>query len=160
MHKPEFPKTFVRPDGSAVLNCPYCDRQKEITATPFKGHKHKLKVKCFCTNAFQVFLEFRKRARKITQLPGTFINHSQNSTHCRILILDVSLIGLTFSSLDAPIINEGDELSIEFTLDDEHNTNISRDAIVRSVRPGAIGGEFEKSSEVSDGLLGYYINHS
>jgi hypothetical protein len=160
MQKSEFPKTFVRPNGTAVLTCPYCDRQKEITVASFRGHKHKLKVKCFCKNSFTVFLEFRKSLRKITQLPGAFVNHSQNSTKCHLLVLDVSLIGLTFSSLDALIVNKGDELSIEFTLDDGHHTKISRDAIVRNIRPGAVGVEFEKTSGVVDGSLGYYINHS
>jgi len=158
--QPEFPKTFVKPDGTAVLTCPYCDRQKEISAIPFKGYKHKLKIKCFCKNPFNIFLEFRKRNRKITQLAGTYCNHSQNSNKCHLLALDVSLIGMTFSSLDAPTVNEGDEISVEFTLDDGLHTKISRDAVVRNVRPGAIiGAEFEKSSGVADGLLGYYINH-
>ncbi|MFC1843270.1 hypothetical protein ACFLZ5_00585 [Thermodesulfobacteriota bacterium] len=160
MQQPEFSKTFVRPDGTAVLTCPYCYRQKEISVTSFRGHKHKLKIKCFCKNAFNVFLEFRRRVRKTTQLPGTFINHSQNSSRCHFLVLDVSLIGLTFSSLDASIINEDDELSIEFTLDDGLYTKISRNAVVRNVRPGSIVGvEFEISNVVAGGPLGYYINH-
>lgn len=160
MQNSEFTKTFVRPNGTAVLTCPYCDRQKEIMADPFRGHKHKLKVKCFCKNPFNVFLEFRKGIRKTTHLPGTYINHSQNSSKCRIFVLDVSLIGMTFSSLDPLTINEGDELSIEFTLDDGHHTKITKDAIIRNVRSGAVGVEFEKSSGVADEPLGYYISHS
>jgi hypothetical protein len=156
MRQPEFSKTFVRPDGTAVLTCPYCSHQKEISATPFKGHKHKLKVKCFCKNPFNVFLEFRRRIRKTTQLPGTFVNYSQNSSRYHLLVLDVSLIGLTFSSLDDLTTNTGDELSIEFTLDDRHHTKISRDAIGRNIRSGGsiIGVEFEKTSVVIDGPWG------
>ncbi len=65
------------------------------------------------------------------------------------------MIGLTFYCLDAPIFKVGDEVSVEFTLDDEHATEIRKDVIVRNVRPGAVGGEFEISDELA-GPLGYY----
>jgi hypothetical protein len=160
MQQPEFSKTYVRADFTALLTCPHCWRQRKISTLSFIEHKHKLKVKCSCKESSNIFLEYRRRPRKKTHLPGTFINHSQNSSICHLYVLDVSLIGLTFSSLENISINKGDELSMEFYLDDNYKTKISRDAIVRSNRPGYIfGAEFEKSSTVFDGPLGHYITH-
>ncbi len=155
MQESEFSKTYVRPDNTAVLTCPHCGEQKVILANPFRGYKHKLKVKCYCKQTFKVFLEFRKRVRRKTHLRGTYINHSQKGPKRHLVILDISVIGLTFYCLDAPIFKVGDEVSVEFTLDDEHETEIRKDVIVRNVRPGAVGGEFEISDELA-GPLGYY----
>ncbi|MBW2466086.1 MAG: PilZ domain-containing protein [Deltaproteobacteria bacterium] len=157
----EFTKSFVRPDITAVLTCPYCGHQKEVSAEPFRGHKNKLKVKCYCKESFKVFLEFRKKVRKAVHLGGTYINHTKNGSICRLMVLDVSLIGITFSSLDPPDFSVGDELSIEFTLDDGHKTQIKREAVIKNVRPGGIiGAEFEPVGATHDAPLGYYINHA
>ena len=68
------------------------------------------------------------------------------------------MTGLAFSCVDAPTFKVGDELSVEFTLNDEHQTEIRRDGIVGNVRPGVVGAEFEISAESAfDGPLGYYV---
>ena len=152
-----FSKTYVRPDGTAVLTCPHCGHQKVILAGSFQGYKHKLKVKCACKETFKVFLEFRRRIRKSVLLKGSYVDHTQNDTKCDVVILDISVIGLTFSSPDMPGVNVGDELSIKVILDDGYHTEIRRDAIVRNIRPTAVGCEFENSGGVLDGPLGYYV---
>jgi hypothetical protein len=157
MLESKFSKTYVRPDNTAVLICPYCAQWKMISADPFRGYKHKLKVKCFCKQTFKVFLEFRKKVRKKTFLRGTYINHSQKGSRSDFVILDISVIGLAFSSLDAPTFNVGDNLSVEFTLDDEQRTDIRRDAVVRDVRQRRAGCEFEIFGGACDGPLGFYL---
>ena len=148
MPRSEFSKTFVRPDNTAVLNCPQCGQQKVISSGQFRGYKHKLKVKCLCKKNFKVFLEFRKKMRKRTNLKGTYINHSQKGCRCNLVILDISVTGLAFSCVDAPTFKVGDE----------HQTEIRRDVIVGNVRPGVVGGEFEISAKSAfDGPLGYYV---
>jgi hypothetical protein len=154
----EFNKIYVRPDNSAVLTCPHCGLQKVILADSFRGYKHKLKVKCSCNYIFNVFLEFRKRVRKRTHLRGTFVNKTQKSGVCTLVIRDISVIGLTFTTLETSDIKVGDELSIRFNLNDEYQTEVRRDAVVRNVRPGFAGGEFEVSNEsVFQGPLGHYV---
>ena len=101
-----------------------------------------------CKKNFKVFLEFRKKMRKRTNLKGTYINHSQKGCRCNLVILDISVTGLAFSCVDAPTFKVGDE----------HQTEIRRDVIVGNVRPGVVGGEFEISAESAfDGPLGYYV---
>jgi hypothetical protein len=153
----EYSITYVRPDNTAALHCPYCGQWRIISADPFRGAKHKINVKCSCKRIFKVFLEFRKKVRKKTRLRGTYIKQKQRGSRCGIVVLDISVIGLAFSSLDAPAFKVGDELSLEFTLDDKQGTLITRDAVVMNVRPRTVGCEFEISGGSFDGPLGFYL---
>jgi PilZ domain len=151
-------KAYVREDDSAVLNCPHCGRQKAIPVDKLRGHKHKLKVKCGCKETFTVNLEFRKRRRKKVYLRGTYINHSQKGSSGDIFIQNISVGGLEFSSLNMQDFKVGDELTVEFNLDDEHQFEISKDVIVREVRQRSVGCEFETHGELDFvGPLGHYI---
>ena len=152
-----YSKTYVRPNNRAVLICPYCGQWQSILAEPFRGYKHKLKVRCFCKETFKVFLEFRKKVRKKTFLRGSYNDHSQKGSRCDIVILDISLIGLTFSSLDSPTFKIDDELGVEFSLDFGKGTDIKRDVIVKNIHQKRVGCEFELSGGTFDDQLEYYI---
>ena len=150
-------KTYVRPDNTAVLTCTHCGTQKVVLADLFMGRKHKLKVKCICQKVFTVNLEFRNRVRKKVNLRGTYFNNSQKDSSGHIIVHDISVTGLAFSTYDRKDFKVGDELSIEFTLDDEFNTEFRKDVIVRDVRPNSIGCEFEKSEDAFGSPLGHYV---
>jgi hypothetical protein len=158
MAKTKVPTTFVRPDNTAVITCPHCGRQKTLQALSFKGHKHKLKVKCACEQIFTANLEFRKKVRKNVNLRGTYINHSQNERSGSIVVRNISLSGLEFTSFDINDFKVDDELTLTFTLHDEHLSEIRKDAVVRDIRHNSIGCEFERSGDYAyDGPLGYFI---
>jgi hypothetical protein len=151
-------KTYVRPDNTAVLTCPHCGRQKAVNVESYRGSKSHLKVKCACKKTFSVNLEFRKRVRKRTNLRGTYVNHNQNGKRGNIVVKNISVSGLEFSSLDVHTFKVDDELTVEFTLDDEHRSHITKDVVVRAVRETSVGCEFERGGEFSfDGPLGFYI---
>ena len=150
-------KTYVRPDNTAVLTCTHCGIQKVVTADLFMGRKHKLKVKCSCQKAFIVNLEFRNRVRKKVHLRGTYINHSQEDCSGHLVIQNISITGLAFTTLDGRNFNVGDELSVELTLNDEHETEMKKEVIVRSVSPNSTGCEFEKSEDSFGSPLGHYV---
>jgi len=151
-------KTYIRPDNTAVISCPHCGRQKTLQVDSFKVHKSKLKIKCGCKSIFTVNLEFRKRKRKRTSLRGTFINHSKKGLRGNIKVINVSVSGLEFTSLEAEKFAINDELTLEFTLDDEHRSEIRKDAAVKSVRTKSVGCEFTGAGGLAfDGPLGFYI---
>ena len=151
-------KIYVRPDNTAVLTCPKCGHQRTINIDSFKEHKSTLKVKCGCQNVFTVNLEFRKRVRKRTHLRGTYVNHSQDEIRGNLVVTNVSVSGLEFTSVDVANFKIDDELTIEFTLDDEHLSQIRKGAIVRGIRTKSVGCEFSGSGEYAfDGPLGFYI---
>ena len=106
-----------------------------------------------------VVIEFRKRVRKKTFLRGTYINHSQKDSGGYLVIENISVTGVAISSVDVNKFKVGDELSLEFALDDEYGTEIKKEAIVRSVRQSNIGCDFEKPEDDFGSKLGYYITH-
>ena len=150
-------KTYVRPDNTAVLTCTHCGIQKVVKADTFKGYKHKLKVKCSCKETFLVYLEFRNRIRKKVRLRGTYINHSQDNSSGDLIVLDISVTGLAFTSVDIKKFNVGDELTVDFALDDEHQSEYSKEVIVRDIREMTIGCEYETSEDAFGSSLGHYI---
>jgi len=151
-------KTYIRPDNTAVISCPHCGRQKTINTESLKQHKSKLKVKCVCKNMFTVDLEFRKRVRKPTSLKGTYKNHSQKDRQGNIRVMNISVSGLEFSTLDIENFKEGDELTLTFNLDDEHRSEVRKEATVRAVRTKSVGCEFVGSGNLAfDGPLGLYV---
>lgn len=151
-------KTYIRPDKTAVLTCPHCNLQRIIDTASFKDHKFRLKVRCSCKNVYTAIIEFRKRIRKRTHLRGTYINHSQKDKRGNLIVLNVSVSGLEFSSVDIQNFKVEDELTIQFTLDDEHRTEVRKQAIIRDIRTKSIGCEFPGSGDYAfDGDLGFYI---
>ena len=150
-------KIFVRPDNTAVLTCPQCGRQKVILVDSSKGYKNDLKVKCVCQNVFRAFIEFRKNVRKKKNLVGTYINHSQGGSSGYLTTQDISLAGLTFTTVNMKNFTVGDAISLEFTLYNEDETVIKKEAIVRGVRKNSIGCEFKGTEEDYGSPLGYYV---
>ena len=157
MRDSEYSVTYVRKNDTAALTCPHCGQWRLISADPFRGAKHKLKVKCTCKKSFKVFLEIRRKVRKKTYLRGTYLNHSQKGTKADIVILDVSVIGLTFSSLYIPSLKVEDMLRIEFTLDDMQQNEVMRDVVVRNVWQKRVGCEYLAPGRSFEGPLGFYV---
>jgi len=151
-------KTYVRPDNTVVITCPACGQQRTINVASLDKHKASIKVKCDCKNIFTVNLEFRKRVRKRTHLRGTYVNHSQIESSGNLIITIVSVSGLEFTCVDVSSFKVDDELTIQFTLDDEHRSEVRKEAIVRGVRTKSVGCEFPGAGEYAfDGPLGFYI---
>jgi hypothetical protein len=155
MTLPEQKKIYVRPDNTVVLTCPYCNHQREVRVSLFRD-KRKLRVKCCDT--FRVIIEFRRRVRKKTQLNGTYINHSQDDREDNITVQDLSVSGIAFTCSDHQLFKVEDELTLEFILDDEYQSVIMKEAVVRNVRESSVGCEFTSGNElISPGPLGYYV---
>ena len=107
-----------------------------------------------------VNLEFRKRKRKQTNLRGTYVNHSQKDSNGNIIVKNISVSGLEFTSYDLQDFNIDDELTVTFTLDDEHLSEITKEVVVKDLRKSSVGCEFIRSGELAfDGPLGFYIMH-
>jgi len=151
-------KVYVRPDNTAVITCPHCNRQKTVPVGSYKGSKSHIKIKCGCKKVFTVDLEFRGKNRKETNLHGKFTNHSQKDIRGDIVVKSLSIDGLEFVSMDIDKFEIDDEISVSFKLDNEERTTIKKEIIVKDIRDNAVGCEFKKSSEFApDKELGFYI---
>lgn len=153
-------KAFVRPDHNAVITCPYCHCRKDIPVEKFKGNKCCLKIKCSCKEVYTLNLEFREKIRKKTNLPGKFTNHSQKNSRGNIIVKNISLGGLEFTSMDIDKFKNGDEVTVTFKLDNANETAIRKELVVCSIRKKShsIGCKFTKSSDIAyDRDIGFYL---
>ncbi len=153
-------KAFVRPDHTAIISCPYCNCRKEIPVEKFKGNKCCLKIKCSCKEVYTLNLEFRKKVRKNVKLLGKFTNHSQRNSRGDIVVKNLSLGGLEFTTMEIDNFKTGDEVTVSFKLDNAGKATIKKEVTVCSVRKQAhsVGCEFTKSSDIAlDKDLGFYL---
>jgi hypothetical protein len=148
MLKPFYNKIYVGQNNKAIIVCPYCAEGKKTSVNRLRGSKHTFNVKCICKRTYKVFLEFRKKLRKETFLRGTYVNHSKMGIKSEIVILDISVAGLAFLNLDIFTFEEGDDISVKFTLDDEQKTVIKKNAVVRNIRQKRVGCEFDIYDQV------------
>jgi len=151
-------KTFVRPDGTALISCPHCNQKKNVPVSSCKGSKCRVKIKCGCENVFTVELDFRKKFRKKTNLPGKFTNQTRKNIRGDIIVKNLSMDGLGFTTEDIKKLQKGDEITVSFKLDNADETTIKKEVIVKNIRKNTVGCEFEKSSQYAlDADLGFYM---
>mgnify|MGYP005840577345 FL=1 len=156
----------VNSDNLAAIKCPHCRSMKLISVHKFKGVKHSLKVKCTCNNSFPVALDFRERYRKSTNIDAQYVkldrelpkNGAQVEPNLKCKVADLSLQGLALSIAGLHNLQVGDDLMVEFTLDDKANTHIKRKANVRVIGQGFVGCQFDETEAPAyDRALGFYL---
>ncbi|MCL2790485.1 MAG: PilZ domain-containing protein [Desulfobulbus sp.] len=147
----------VRADHTATLTCPACGAIKHFSAAPYRRAQHMMTVRCHCKAAFPVLLNFRRNFRKLTNLPGTYqvINTDDGSSGI-IQVNDLSRGGASFTVSGLHSIEKGQEIQIEFQLDDKKKTVLKKQAVVRSVRQNIIGCQFKCNADL-DKDLGFFL---
>ncbi|MFZ5760076.1 MAG: PilZ domain-containing protein [Thermodesulfobacteriota bacterium] len=158
-------EVFVNQENMALFHCPHCGRMKHVSVLQFKDKKHSLQVKCACQQTFQVDLNFRKRYRKETSLPGYCCKAGADGgwpagarkSNCTVVNVSMGGIGLRLHY--AHSYAAGDLLLVDFTLDDRKQSRLQRRVIVRHVgENGYIGAEFSDSDQaLYEKALGFYL---
>jgi hypothetical protein len=122
----------------------------------FKGRGTSLTLKCKCKTATKVFLEFRKAFRKKVDLEGVYAKKNDDEQRGRIAVLNLSKKGIGFKTLAKHNLSKGDEIKVNFTLDNKTRSQIDAHAIVRSTNEDYVGCEFTDPTNLS-GDLGFYL---
>ncbi len=157
---------FVNQEDMALFSCPHCGKIKHVSVKKFKNIKHTLQVKCVCGETFTADLNFRKKYRKLTNLDGFYCrasevkkedDMSEMSRNCKIV--NLSFGGLGLHPIDGRILQLGDELIIDFCLDDKKQSHMVRKVAVRHVEVNSyIGTEFIDGNQfIYDKILGFYL---
>lgn len=147
----------VRDNNAATLICPACNTVKHIAVSKFQHSRHTLSVRCRCQHVFNVLLDFRRHFRKQISLPGTYIITSEGGVGGGLIhINNISRGGLGFTVSGLHRIEQGQEILLEFQLNDRKKTALRKQAVVRSVRQNAIGCQFKESTEL-DKALGFFL---
>ena len=150
----ELKKVYVNKDGNAVIVCPHCGKTRTVHVKKFRRSRDALKVKCGCQLDFTVCLEFRGAYRKQTRLPGHYTKMPESWGEMEVK--NVSMTGIGFETLGEHSLEEGDEVTVKFALDDSSRTEVKKRVVVRVVKDNYIGCEFADFVEF-DKALGFYL---
>lgn len=169
-------KFFVSKSGTAIIECPQCENSKSISVSAYQGKKFSTKVKCPCGHVFAINFDFRQHYRKSTLLEGNYrksnlniksyyeklpnktrVTHKQmrdGVNNCTVKDLSIGGIGLDIWGQHS--IEEGDELLVEFKLNNKRHTVIKREVIVKTVHENYVGAEFQDDFDHHPDL-GFYL---
>jgi hypothetical protein len=156
VHSLEIRKVYINEDNTALLVCPHCGTSKNVQVAKYKGRKDPLKVRCTCRSAFHVLFEFRRAYRKQTNLHGDYSKLPACKQWGKMVVKNISLTGIGFSTLTRHNLRKDDELKVKFTLDDKRRSEIEKDVVVRLVEDTYIGCEFTERVQF-DKVLGFYL---
>ncbi len=157
----------VRADGTAAVSCPECVCLKNVPVGGLQNVKRPLRVKCVCGAVFPILLEFRQQHRKSTDLDGYYVqkelyrdfakpeNKKQTKINCRLK--NISRDGVGFVKLSQQQVLEGGSVWLQFTLDDQKKSTITREVVVKSVRDDFVGVEFLPRVCGMEPALGFYL---
>jgi hypothetical protein len=143
-------------DGKAMFVCPECFKAKTVDVSKQTGKGGFLKVNCICQcgHSYTVMLTKRNRDRVVITLPGVFIRYEEGKTGRReqMLVQDLSISGLKFMMKTKCNIETGEELMVEFNLNDKKKSLIKEKVIARHIKNSDIGAEFcSKKQQVNIG---------
>ena len=145
-------KVFVNQDDKALLLCPHCGTRRKVNVEKFKNRKEPLKVRCRCQSAFNVQLESRRSSRKETYSQGYYRKLPEDNEWGKILIRNVSRLGIGFVTLTTHNVKSGDQIRITLTSDNVNQGDIDKDATVKFVKDKYLGCEFTEPLHLEEAL--------
>lgn len=153
-------KIYITSKQMATFSCPQCNRSKTVDVSKYAALDKVIKVniKCPCGHTYKAILEKRKHYRKETNLPGTYVHFIDGQPRDRGLmtVKDLSTAGMKLRLNVKQSFAIGDQLRVEFHLDDAHRTLIKKTVIIRNQRDQFIGVELAPFEAV-DKALGFYL---
>lgn len=141
----------------ATFVCPKCDKGRTADVSKVLGTKAEIKIKCKCKCGyiFKAVLERRKFFRKDIKLPG-FFRKENDLTQVSMTVVDISRSGCKIKPEEgAKLFAVGDRISLEFKLDDQRQSRVAKEAVIRSNNGYLLGVEFESIDEYDK--LGHYL---
>ncbi|KAF0190189.1 MAG: PilZ domain-containing [Desulfobulbaceae bacterium] len=169
-------RIFVKPDDTAIIQCPECHLAKTISVGEFRSSRHSIKVRCTCGHSYPVDLDFRRSYRKKTSLAGLYETHTKElddkhwkktrltgvytiqhpaSGDGHMQVTNLSTGGLQFITSSKHTIEVGQQVRVSFTLDDRKQTEIIIIVTIQSVNGSVIGCQFVGNEPLEQALRFY-----
>jgi predicted RNA-binding Zn-ribbon protein involved in translation (DUF1610 family) len=150
-------KLYVDKDGIVTFVCPKCGESRKESMAQYKDQTGTIKLECKCTNICEIQLEFRKTFRKETSLDGLYFRTSHPGDWGKMFVRDLSLGGCRFETMKAHLLDPGEEIKLEFVLDDVRRSTIRKNAVVFDIAGRNIGCKFSDPPGSIDSELGFYL---
>lgn len=153
-------KIYITNSNQATFICPKCEKTKTVDVTKYAQMDQTVKVKskCTCGHTWISVLEKRKQYRKGVDLVGVYIYivNGKEVDRGNMTIIDLSAGGVKLRLKVARDFNLGDLLKIEFRLDDNKNTQMTKTVVIRNISGEYIGAAF-RDTDPYDPVLGFYL---
>jgi hypothetical protein len=137
--------------------CPKCGATRKESVQKNRDKKDSLKVECSCSHFYEVQLEFRKFYRKETHINGLYIRPSHAGDWGKMVVKNLSMGGCGFETSNISTLARGEEIKVEFTLDNLRGSTIKKKAVVVEVSGRYVGCKFSESPGAYDADLGFYM---
>jgi hypothetical protein len=134
--------------------CRCIEFEKNVDVSNFKDTHKRLKAKCRCGEVFRVELEFRRYYRKKVRLPGEYFVQEKEEKG-EILIEDISMTGIRFSTLKPFNISRNDSVELKFTLDNQKKTEIHTLVKIIWIADRNIGAQYIDLNRFKQDLVFY-----
>ena len=140
-------KFYVDENDQAIIICHKCGINKNLDVTKFKDTHKRLKAKCRCGEVFQLTLDFRRHYRKKVQLSGEcFIQ--EKGERDDILIIDVSMSGVNFTTFKPHNFSIDDTVELKFTFDNPMRTKVREPVIIKRIADRNVGAQYINQSRM------------
>jgi hypothetical protein len=137
-----------------TIICPKCGFVNNIDIKKFKDAHSKLKARCRCGEVFRVAMDFRKYCRKHVKFSGEY-TLKEKKERGEILVEDISMTGIGFSTLRPHHISGNDKVELKFTLDNPKRTEIHTPVKIKWIVDRHIGAEFIDLDRFKQDLVFY-----
>ena len=148
--------------GNIVVDvfCPQCGKLNRVDFSAIQGpEKGNLQINCSCNSFIPISADFRKYPRKETNLDGTYANLSNNKEKGRMRVINLSMNGIGFTLQKPCKFSVGDQLELNFALDDDNRSEIEVIGIVRHITGNDVGCEFNSKIENKVAFQSYLNAH-
>jgi len=139
-------RVFLNNQNEAIFLCKNCGNAitRDLSGVVHAQTAIRVKCKCKCGHVFRVLVERRRNYRKTVNFLGTchYFNSSGDIQKSLIKIIDISSTGLHVSISGLPKFKVGNNVIVEFRLDDRENTKMKVKATVKRIRSESVGLEF------------------
>lgn len=153
-------KVYITSKEMATFVCPHCQKSKTVNVSQYANLDKivRVKVTCPCGHAYTSILEKRKKYRKETNLPGSYLRivDGKKIGNGLMLVRDLSNTGMKLQINGEHDCAVGDVLQVEFRLDDTHRTLVTKKVIIRNISGPYLGTELAPT-EAMDKALGFYL---
>ena len=153
-------KVYITNENKATFICPQCEKTKTVDVSRYAQMDQTVKVKskCSCGHKWTAVLEKRKQYRKGANLSGIYkyVVDDREIDRGTMKIVDLSAGGVKLKLEVNRGFKVGDNLQIEFKLDDKNETLITKTVVIRNVSDSYYGAAF-KDSDTYDPVLGFYL---
>lgn len=146
---------YVNKEGITILQCPQCGNSKTIDTTDKNYALQQFKATCKCGALISGQFEFRHHYRKKVNLSGSYV-HLESRIQGKIIVENISLMGIGFTCLRKHSFQKGDELEVSFTLDDPQKSRVTLPVTVIFIQERFVGTH-RRNTQVVQPALGFYL---